>query len=505
MQTHAAFRDTFKSRLLRRLGSWGSELSAEDLDRILLWASRIIPNPDIRSQAGRLRRSMGTGVTSEVVRGFFELAPLQRRRIIENVLVNWGVLGGSRRYQILDEEGWFPPTFAVVSPTMRCNLRCVGCYAFEYGKDGELTTGEFDGVIRQCKDLGIHFFTISGGEPFVRHDLLDMCAEHHDCFFQVYTNGTLIDDRLADGLSELGNVAPAISVEGYGRETDSRRGPGTFDTVVAAMNRLRERSLLFGISTTVTRRNHDIVKSDEFMDYYIAKGARFAWLFQYIPIGRRPDVGLMSTPRQRVELRERVAEIRRTKPLFVGDFWNDGHHIGGCMAGGRLYFHVTSNGNVEPCVFCHFTVGNVRERPLREILTCDLFKAIRYEQPYSDIRNVYAPCMIIDNPEVLRRLVREFGARPSHEGAETVIEDPAIVAHLDRYAARVHEITDPQWLREHYDNPASEWYRGGARANRQWALERTHLEAWARRIGHEPLRRPGPCGAPVLDRCRTLC
>jgi MoaA/NifB/PqqE/SkfB family radical SAM enzyme len=490
MQTPGTFQDTFKSRVLRRIGSWGSTLTAQDAERILLWASRIIPNPDIRSHAERLRHAMGTGVTSDVVRSFFELAPLQRRRIMENVLVNWGVIGGSRRYQILDEEGWFPPTFAVVSPTMRCNLRCRGCYAFEYGKDRELTTEEFDGIIRQCKDLGIYFFTISGGEPFVRSDLLDVCGEHDDSFFQVYTNGTLIDDRLADRLSSLGNVAPAISVEGYGGETDNRRGAGTFDAVMAAMGRLRERSLLFGISVTVTKQNHDIVKSDEFIDHYIAKGAKFAWLFQYIPIGRRPDVGLMSTPEQRVELGTRVAELRRTRPIFIGDFWNDGHYIGGCMAGGRVYFHVTSNGNVEPCVFCHFAVGNVREKPLREILTCDLFRAIRYEQPYSDIKNVYAPCMIIDNPAVLRRLVREFGARPSHEGAETVVEDPAIVAHLDRYAARMHEITDRRWLREHYDNPASEWYRGGVRAGRQWSLERAQLEAWARKTRGARKRAP---------------
>jgi len=489
MQTRGAFQDTFKSHLLRQLGSWGSRLSAEDIDRILLWAAKIIPNPNIRSYADRFRHALRTGMTAEVVRGFFDLAPVQRQRVIENLLVNWGILGGSRRYQVLEDEGWLPPTFAVISPTMRCNLRCSGCYAFEYEKGGELTTEEFDGVIRQCKELGMYFFTVSGGEPFVRGDLLEICEEHHDALFQVYTNGTLIDDRVADRLLSVGNVIPAISVEGYREETEIRRGPGVFDRAIAAMDRLRERALLFGISVTVTRHNHDTVQSDEFIDHYIARGARFAWLFQYIPVGRRPDVGLMSTPEQRVALRARAAEIRRARPIFVGDFWNDGQYIGGCMAGGRVYFHVTANGNVEPCVFCHFSVGNVRRSPLRQILTCDLFRAIRYEQPYSDIKNVYAPCMIIDNPQVLRRLVKRFGAAPSHEGAETVIEDPAIVAHLDRYAARMHEITDPQWLSDHYDNPASEWHRHGARVKAQWALEREHLERWARARGLVPGQR----------------
>ncbi len=479
MSTRVGFRDTFKLQLMRRLGSWGSKLSADDVDKILAWATKVIPNRDIRAQAVRLRQAFNSwDVTAETVRGFFELAQPVRKRFIENLLVNWGILGASIRYQMLDDEGWFPPSFAVISPTMRCNLRCEGCYAFGYRRSGELSTEEFDDVIRQCKELGMYFFTISGGEPFVRGDLFDVLSEHNDAFFQIYTNGTLIDDLAADRLLEVGNAAPAISVEGYSAETDARRGKGTHDKVVAAMRRLRERNLLFGISCTVTKYNHDLLTRDEFFDFYINQGARFAWLFQYVPIGREPNVDLMSTPEQRTELRHRVKELRATKPIFIGDFWNDGQYVGGCMAGGRLYFHITSNGNVEPCVFCHFTVGNIRERPLREILASDFFRALRYEQPYTECKNLYAPCVIIDNPHILRRLVKEYGVKPSHEGAESIVEDPVIVEHLDRYAARMRELSEPEWLEDHYENPESEWYKLGERVRRQWGLERRHLEEW---------------------------
>ena len=188
----------------------------------------------------------------------------------------------------------------------------------------------------------------------------------------------------------------------------------------------------------------------------------------------------MSTPKQRCGLRRRVRVHRATKPIFVGDFWNDGEYIGGCMAGGRLYFHVTSSGNVEPCVFCHFTAGNVRETPLREILSCDFSRAIRYEQPYSECKNLYAPCAIIDNPKILRKLVREYGVSPSYDGAEAIVEDPRIVAHLDAYSKRMRSLSEPDWLGEHYENPESDWYRLGERLVRQWALERPHLETWYR-------------------------
>lgn len=479
MPSRSALRQAFKARLLRRLGSWGACLTVDDVDRIFLWISKFLPNADVRNQAGRLHRALHSGdAGGELVKSIFSTPQTQRRRIMENLIVNWGILGGARRYEVLEKEGWLPPSFAVISPTMRCNLRCEGCYAFEYTCDDELTTDEFDGVIRQCKDLGMYFITISGGEPFTRGDLLEMLDEHDDCFFQIYTNGTLIDEKVADRLLESGNAMPAISVEGYRDETDARRGPGTYDAILEAMKRLQERGLFFGISVTATRHNSDLIVSDAFYDHYRGLGVDFAWLFQYIPIGREPNVDLMSTPEQRTALRHWLHERRPNRPVFIGDFWNDGAYVGGCMAGGRLYFHVTSNGNVEPCVFCHFTVGNVREKALKEILSCDFFRSIRYEQPYSKDKNLYTPCMIIDNPKFLRRLVDEHDVRPSHDGADTIIRDPEIVAHLDRYSERLRELTEPEWHRDHYDNPGSEWFRLGERALRQWAVERPHLEKW---------------------------
>ena len=88
MSTRVGFRDTFKLQLMRRLGSWGSKLSADDVDKILAWATKVIPNRDIRAQAVRLRQAFNSwDVTAETVRGFFELAQPVRKRFIENLLV----------------------------------------------------------------------------------------------------------------------------------------------------------------------------------------------------------------------------------------------------------------------------------------------------------------------------------------------------------------------------------------------------------------------------------
>jgi len=75
-------------------------------------------------------------------------------------------------------------------------------------------------------------------------------------------------------------------------------------------------------------------------------------------------VSLMATPEQRFRLRRRSIEIRNTKPIFIGDFWNDGPYVGGCICGARQsgYFHINCHGDVEPCVFLQFSVDNIKDK-----------------------------------------------------------------------------------------------------------------------------------------------
>ena len=190
--------------------------------------------------------------------------------------------------------------------------------------------------------LSIYFYVISGGEPFLREDLLEIAEKHSDAVFMVYTNGTLIDEHLARRLAELGNMSPAISIEGMETETDARRGPGTFKAVMAAMDHLREAGAVFGFSATYTRNNVDALIDEAFIDLMIEKGAMYGWFFMFIPVGKDDDMNLMCTPSQRDAMRRHVLNLRKTKPIFVVDFWNDGPMVEGCMAGGRSYLHINA-------------------------------------------------------------------------------------------------------------------------------------------------------------------
>jgi MoaA/NifB/PqqE/SkfB family radical SAM enzyme len=374
------------------------------------------------------------------------LSDASLRAFVGNLIVREMALGQRTRREFLAREGFEAPVTIVLNPTMACNLRCTGCYSFKMPRKG-MDYALLQKILREARAMGTHFITVSGGEPFVYRHYFRMVEEFSDLQFMTYTNATLIDEEVADRIAAAGNVMPAISVEGFGAQTDRRRGAGVHEQVLRAMSLLRERGVMFGFSATPTRQNSDIIASDDFIDYYLEKGVLFGWLFQYLPVGKDPDLALMATPAQREALRARTKEWQVSKPLFIGDFWNDGACVGGCLSATR-YCYITPEGKVQPCTFVHFYTHDLHEHSLLDVFRSKFFRAIRGQQPYS--RNLLRPCKIIDNPEVLREVVRECGAKPSYEGAETIVEDAAVRAHLDSYAKEWARIADRVWQGPQY-------------------------------------------------------
>lgn len=318
------------------------------------------------------------------------------------------------------------PWLILMDPTSACNLHCTGCWAAEYGNRLNLTFEEMDHVIEQGKELGIYFYMFTGGEPLVRKaDLLRLCEKHNDCAFLAYTNGTLVDDAFCREMTRVGNLYLAISLEGFEDVNDLRRGTGVFDKVMTAMDLLKKYGLVFGTSICYTSKNIDAVTSDEFIDLIVEKGCRYALYFHYMPVGNDAAVDLLPDMEQRVYMRSRVREIRNMtngKGIFTMDFQNDGEFVGGCIAGGRNYFHINANGDAEPCVFIHYSGANIRTHSLLEILKQPLFMAYRDNQPFND--NHLRPCPMLENPEILERMVAETGAK------STDLQSPESASHL---------------------------------------------------------------------------
>ncbi|MCK5629615.1 MAG: radical SAM protein [Nanoarchaeota archaeon] len=438
-----------------------SNLSDQNLMRISSLIPKLTKNEFYLRGAKNLRKIVTEkGAHLKLIRNLNQqLHPNVKKKLINNLILNTLILGVDKRKEYKKNYGYRPPALLVIDVTDRCNLRCSGCWAGNYHEKEDISIELLDRIFKEAKEMGIYFVTLTGGEPFVRKDLCELFKRHKDISFLVYTNGTCITKDIAQQLADFGNVAAAISVEGFEKETDERRGNGVHKRILETMQYLKEAGVLFGFSTMLTNHNSELIGSDKFVDYYLDKGCNFGWLFQYIPIGREPDIKLMATPEQRNELRKRIRKIREVRPIFLGDFWNDGYLVGGCMAGGLNYLHITNNGQVEPCVFAHFSVDNIKEKSLKQVLESDFFRAIRKAHPYTANKNLLAPCMIIDTPQVLRGLAKKYNAKPSHPEESKLIEDTQIIDHLNNYSRKYKEIVDPVWDNE-YRNWKEFWFEG---------------------------------------------
>ena len=342
---------------------------------------------------------------------------------VQNFFLNANIIGWPKQEEMRAKYNCNIPWAILLDPTSACNLHCTGCWAAEYGNKLNLTLEEIDSIICQGKELGIYMYIYTGGEPLVRKkDLITLCERHSDCQFLSFTNATLIDEAFAEEMLRVKNFIPAISLEGFEEATDGRRGGGVYQKVLRAMAILKEKKLPFGISACYTSQNLDSISSSEFIDKLVEWGAKFIWYFHYMPVGNDAVPALLPNPQQRETMYHRIREIRSTKPIFAMDFQNDGEYVGGCIAGGRRYLHINANGDVDPCVFIHYSNCNIREMPLLDCLRSPIFMAYHDGQPFDE--NHLRPCPMLENPEKLREMVHRTGAH------STDLQSPESVDHL---------------------------------------------------------------------------
>ena len=330
------------------------------------------------------------------------------KTVINNFFFNVNLKGWKVQEELREKYNCNIPWAVLLDPTSACNLHCTGCWAAEYGNKLNLSFEEIDDIIRQGKE------------------------------------GTLIDDEFADDMLRVKNFVPAISLEGFEQATDGRRGDGVYNRVMEALERLHQRKLFYGISACYTSQNYDSITSTDFLNKLIETGVYFIWYFHYMPVGNDADVSLLPTPEQRIEVYRRINEFRDNNSLFMMDFQNDGRYVGGCIAGGRRYLHINANGDVDPCVFIHYSDSNIREKSLLDALRSPLFMAYHDGQPFND--NMYRPCPMLENPDILPDLVAKTGAH------STDLQSPESAEHLcgkcTKYAENWTPHANEMWEKE---------------------------------------------------------
>ena len=346
------------------------------------------------------------------------------------------------------------PWLILFDPTSACNMHCVGCWSGTYGHKSNLSFEDMDKIVTEGKALGTYLYFMTGGEPTVRmKDILKLAEKHNECEFALFSNSTLINEDLCKELVRLGNITFLLSIEGTPETNDARRGSGHYDAVMKAMDLMKKYGIIFGTSICYTRNNIEAVTDEKFLRFIASKGARYGFYFHLMPVGNKAAPELMPTPEQRKKIIEKIRWVRSKDcdiEFYPMDFQNDGEYVGGCIAGGRNYFHINSNGDAEPCVFIHFSNANIHDNTIIEMLQSPLFMAYHEGQPFN--RNHLRPCPMLENPELLRRMVKETGAHQTNQ------ESPEDVDHLcakcDEYAKNWAPVAEEIWAEQTHKKPS---------------------------------------------------
>ncbi len=205
------------------------------------------------------------------------------------------------------EKGISVPPIMLFSITHKCNLNCKGCYekTIRPAAQKELSDGELGDIVKQAHDLGISFAVIAGGEPFMRKRFFEITKDYPDMIFLIFTNGLLLNKDMIKNIRKQKNIVPLISLEGCEEETDDVRGKGVYTRLENIMNKLKEQTLFFGTSLTLTSTNYDTITDEKFIQRLIDTGCKFFLFIEYNPIKPGTEK-LMVTAEQRKKIMDIV-------------------------------------------------------------------------------------------------------------------------------------------------------------------------------------------------------
>jgi MoaA/NifB/PqqE/SkfB family radical SAM enzyme len=371
--------------------------------------------------------------------------------------------------------GSYPPLFVTLSPTQSCNLNCLGCYACSHEKTMAYLPYEMlERIVNDLHDnMANRFVTISGGEPFMYWDrgktIFDLFAQFPDIYFLVYTNGTLLHARNCKKLAELGNVTPAVSMEGWRQQTDERRGKGIHDRILKHIGNLKAVGVPFGFSSTITSRNVEVFLNTDIYDYMFEElGTTYLWMFHLMPVGRAGDtLPLLINSKQRMALYRLWEELLTERKYCIADFWNSAAVVDGCIAYGRWngYFYINWDGKIMPCVFVPFYEETVYDiynsgKTLGDALQSPLFRNGReWQKSYGycnqNKENILMPCSIRDHFENFKCNILSPGAKSENHQAEQMLKDPAIGETLIRLEKDLERLSDRIWQEEYLHEGSS--------------------------------------------------
>jgi len=366
------------------------------------------------------------------------------KRLLWKLFWNMGVKGlrSVQKHKKRLKKGEFFPPYLYISIINSCNLRCQGCWVDVAAKQSKIDLAAMNRMITEAKAMGNSFFGLLGGEPFMHPELMEILKAHPDAYFQVFTNGHFITDKVAKELRALGNVTPLISVEGSEIISDERRGKKNVlnDTMEGLQNCLNNK-VMTGVCTSLCQSNYNDLLKDEWIDRLIDMGVMYCWFHIYRPVGPDAADRLALTPEQQRVARQFVVDTRVKKPIMVIDAYYDADGKALCPAATGFTHHISPWGDIEPCPIIQFSKESIHEeRPLRETFNNSEF--------LHDFRRLAAEhtrgCIVLERPDVIEKLVEAHDAKDSTARGTAMAELQAMTPRSSQYSPG-DEIPERSW------------------------------------------------------------
>ena len=315
----------------------------------------------------------------------------------------------TKKRERAEEAGEHVPPFLIASITSQCNLHCAGCYSrcnestVDAAPVSQLSGEEWLRIFREADEMGVSFILLAGGEPMLRSDVIEAAGRMPSILFPIFTNGTYIGERYFTLLDKCRNLLPVMSIEGEREITDARRGEGVYEQLIANMDELHRRGLIFGASVTVTKENLKEVTSAAFLKKLSDRGCKAVIYVEYVPV-TEDSRELAPEDAEREYLRTQIDGLRADHPEMVYiSFPGDEKSSGGCVAAGRGFFHINSHGGAEPCPFSPYSDVNIRDTSLREAMHSPLFTSLRSGDILLDDHK--GGCVLYEKREEVERII----------------------------------------------------------------------------------------------------
>ena len=313
-----------------------------------------------------------------------------------------------QRFKRRAQQGVYFPPFLYLSILNSCNLRCQGCWVDVESPRESIELERLHRLINEAKSHGNSFFGLLGGEPFMHPQLLDLVEQQSDAYFQIFTNGQLITDKVADRLRRAGNATPLISIEGREVVSDQRRGKkGVFARTLRGLDTAIRHRLLTGVATSVCQSNIRDLLNESWIDELIDRGVHYVWFHSYRPVGPMMHEDLGLSREQLVETRQFITEMRAKKPIGIVDAYYDHDGQALCPMATGISHHVNPKGGVEPCPIIQFANESIDDdRGIYRTLTESSFLKDFRETTALETRG----CVMLERPDLVEDLVKKHAA-----------------------------------------------------------------------------------------------